>query len=814
MNIVTIKRKLEDKLIPDNLRAAGIIPVLAYSKDDYIFLMDDKSIGFGFLCQPLPSADDKLQKKVNGFLNQEFPAKTTMQFSLFRSPDLNQQMYQMMGLRDGYRDELMESAINQRAEFIQSHTIDKLVAKCKYGTYDLGLLHDLKLFVTVKVPIRHRKPSKKEIEALNDLRIKVESSLQTVQLNPLKLTARMYVRALNTMLNWGEGASWRTDSCEWEEDKPICDQLFDYGTDLEVSKDGLRLGDYHVKVLSAKRTPEYAFFGDAVTYIGDLTGGNSSIKEHYAVVTNIYFPEVNKTKAQIERKRQFTVNQAYGPMLKFVPVLADKKGDFDVIHESINEGNKAIQVSYSLVIYAPNKERADAAATAARNVWRESRFEIMEDKFITLPVFINSLPFCTDRKGVRDLFRYKTMTTEQATVLLPLFGEWKGTGQFHSSLISRNGQLMSLSLHDSNTNKNLVIAAESGSGKSFLANELIISYLSEGAQVWIIDAGKSYKDLCEVLGGDFVHFAEDSNICLNPFELITNWKEEEDGVVSIVKAMASEKGLLDEFQLAGLKQIMNQLWEAKGQQMKIDDIAKACREHDEQRIRDVGQQLYAFSSEGGYGTYFSGANNVSFQNRFTVLELDELQGRKHLRQVVLLQMIFQIQQEMFLGEVGRKKIVIIDEAWDLLKEGEVSAFMEAQYRKARKYGGSIGICTQSINDLYENPVGRAIAENSASMYLLGQTEESVESVKESKRLALSDGGFQVLKTVHTVLGAYSEIFVKSNAGMGVGRLVVGDFQKLLYSTDPDDRRDIKFFSDKGFDISTAIQKVLVQRGIA
>ena len=66
-------------------------------------------------------------------------------------------------------------------------------------------------------------------------------------------------------------------------------------------------------------------------------------------------------------------------------------------------------------------------------------------------------------------------------------------------MISRNGQLMSLSLHDSNTNKNLVIAAESGSGKSFLTNELIFSYLSEGAQVWVIDAGKSYQKMSEML---------------------------------------------------------------------------------------------------------------------------------------------------------------------------------------------------------------------------------------------------------------------------------------------------------------------------
>ncbi|MEF7682458.1 type IV secretion system protein TraC, partial [Klebsiella pneumoniae subsp. pneumoniae] len=163
------------------------------------------------------------------------------------------------------------------------------------------------------------------------------------------------------------------------------------------------------------------------------------------------------------------------------------------------------------------------------------------------------------------------------------------------------------------------------------------------------------------------------------------------------------------------------------------------------------------------------------------------------------------------GERNRKKVVIVDEAWDLLKEGEVSVFMEHAYRKFRKYGGSVVIATQSINDLYENAVGRAIAENSASMYLLGQTEETVESVKRSGRLTLSEGGFHTLKTVHTIQGVYSEIFIKSKSGMGVGRLIVGDFQKLLYSTDPVDVNAIDQFVKQGMSIPEAIKAVMRSR---
>lgn len=234
--IVTIKKKLEETLIPEHLRAAGIIPVLAYDEDDHVFLMDDHSAGFGFMCEPLCGADEKVQERMNGFLNQEFPSKTTLQFVLFRSPDINQEMYRMMGLRDGFRHELLTSVIKERINFLQHHTTDRIFAKTNKGIYDNGLIQDLKLFVTCKVPIKNNNPTESELQQLAQLRTKVESSLQTVGLRPRTMTAVNYIRIMSTILNWGPDASWRHDSVDWEMDKPICEQIFDYGTDVEVSK--------------------------------------------------------------------------------------------------------------------------------------------------------------------------------------------------------------------------------------------------------------------------------------------------------------------------------------------------------------------------------------------------------------------------------------------------------------------------------------------------------------------------------------------------------------------------------------------------
>ena len=819
MDVIGLKRFSDEALIDEELRAERLFPAFAVDPDNKVFLCNDKTLGFVFECQPLAGGDEKINDKLEQFLAQNFPDDMTMQFMLFRSPDIKWQLNAMSNLRSGMNHPLLTPVIEDRIAFLREHTQKDLIKRSLRGSvHDMGLIQDLKLIISVKIPYTGETgvegPTAGEMQMIQQWQQKMLSLLRSMSLAPRLMTPQDYLRLMNSLCNWAPDASWKmSDLPYWEEDKTLDCQILDPTTNVICARpDLLQLGESgFVKVLSAKRLPDATYFGEAIQYAGDLSGQNQGVKQNYAVVVNVIFPNSEKMKGALEKKRQWVTNQAYGPLLKFVPVLNDKKASFDTIYESVNKGAKPLRLTFSVLVFGKSEEDVTAASMAVQAFWATQRFALMEDKFVMLPLFRNCLPLGTDRSAIRELQRYKTMTSKEAPVLLPIFGEWKGTGTYHIALMSRNGQIMSMSLHDSSTNKNGVIAAESGSGKSFLLNEIILSYMSEGARVWVIDAGKSYKKLCESLEGDFVEFGEDSRISLNPFETITNWEEEEDGIVSLVGAMASANANLSDLQIAELKRIMKLLWDERGQGMTVDDIREACIGSEDPRVMDIGKQLYAFSSTGAYGRFFNGKNTADFRNDFTVLELDELQGRKHLRQVVLLQLIYQIQREMYLGERDRKKLVIIDEAWDLLKEGEVSVFMEHAYRKFRKYGGSAIIATQAVTDLYDNKVGRAIADNSANMFLLGQKKESIEMVKEKKLLVLSPAGFNILRSVYTEAGVFSEIFLITERGQGVGRLVVSDFQGLLYSTAPEDVQAIKLYQDQGLSVSDAIKSVLRDR---
>lgn len=819
MEVFGFRRQSADGIVDEDVRACQFCPVQAYDEQSKLFLCDDSTLGFAFECVPLAGGDQHTKERIEQLVAGDYPPGTIMQFFLYRSPDIEPQLNALARIRQDYMDGPLAGVVKQRIDFLRAHTKKNIHGRSfSGGDYDCGRIQESRLIVSIKIPFEGKEPNESDVVLTKTWETKTESALSSVGLWPLALSASRYIRLMQSIINWSPNASWRSMPVmgEWEEDKTISAQIFDPTTDLVIAdKSTLQLGEHcFVKVMSAKRIPDAFFFTEAMKYVGNTMGGNDKLTINYAVCCNVFFPVTQSEKAKLETKRTWTVNQAVGPMLKFVPVLADKKHSFDILSESFQKGAKPIRMTFSVLLFSDSRKAVERAAVSAQSYWDTMHFHLMEDYFITAPMFQNCLPLCAEKEAVFHLDRYKTMTTRELPVLLPVFGEWKGTGTFHVALISRNGQLMSLSLHDSDTNKNAVIAAESGSGKSFLLNEIIVSYLSEGAQVWVIDAGKSYKKLNEQLDGDFLQFDEASKICLNPFELIDDWKEDEDTISALIAAMASEKEKLSDFQMAGLKQILKRLWETKGQAMTVDDIAAECLGHTEQRMHDIGQQLFSFTSKGGYGQYFHGHNTMRFENPFTVLELDELQGRTHLRQVVLMQLIFQIQREMYLGERNRKKIMIIDEAWDLIKSGPVSVFIEHGFRKFRKYGGSAIIATQSLNDLYENPVGRAIAENANMMLLLGQKPETIASIRDSGRLVLSEAGFNLLSTVASVGGVYSEIFVKSgHIGVGVGRLIVSNFEKMLFSTAPEDVNAIENYTNRGLNVTDAINHVLRDRGL-
>ncbi len=778
-------------------RIADLFPTLAFDREMYFFYQADRSLAFGFRCTPLAGVDHQFEHRMNALLTHTWPSGTILQFSLWASPDGEHILRhkEMRVFNQKHYHQEVAATIRQVGGFLREKTIQPLEGGI--------LIRDTTLWFVVILPISGNHPTPAEIEQAAGFRSVAEQALVNLQLAPVPVDVERYLRLMDTLINW-KNQSWRQFSASrYDPLATIGEQIVDYDMNLEVDVCGVTLGDKRVKILSAKRFPAIIAPGEAMNYLADFMSGMRGIRQNVLITLNLFYPDQEKIRFALENKRIWIIRQASTPLAKYLPDLAESRDEFDELSNRMKDGDAVIKAALGMLLFT-DPAQEDKATTNARVYFRELGFQLVEDRFFCLPLFLHYLPFGASRHIVNSSFRYKTLSTSQAIPLAPVFSEWKGTGTPVMNFVSRSGQLMSVSVYDSDSNYNCCIAAQSGSGKSFLANQLILSYLAEGAKVWVIDVGRSYKNICELLGGDFMEFGQGSHICLNPFEAINSWEEDSDMLAALIEAMAAPREGLTDLQVAGLKRTLKSVFEQHGRSTSIDSLATALRSETDRRLQDIGDQLYTFTSQGEYGRFVNGRRTISFNKDFTVLELEELKGRKHLQQIILLLLIYAIQQEMYLGRRDRPKLVIIDEAWDLLTEGDVARFIEHGYRRFRKYGGSAITITQGVDDFYRNNVGAAIVNNSAHMFLLRQKEESIDRIKKEGQLALGEFGYELLKTVHTVPGRYSEIFFKTPFGSGIGRLYTPDQLKLLFSTKPDEVEAIRRLREQGLSLLEAV----------
>jgi len=790
--------------------------VHAHDEENEIFVVAGQEgktphkLGFGVLAAPISGGDDAVAAKLSLLLQMQWPAGSLMQFCAYASPDLIGVTNAYQAERAGLRDPTLRGLADQHVEFIRNGAYDPIDKASGIR------LRDTRVAITVLMPIKGMAPTTQELQYAREMRIGFEQALSSSQVGYLRMDPQNYLRFMETILNQGVNAAWKESPITSYDDKEvICAQVLDPGAAIDVDEDGLWLGgSTRVRVLSPKRYPDLLYFGMAMRYFCDPRQGARGIRENAIVTLNVFFPEPMAAQSKLEKAQMFANHQNSTPIARFIQFFRDKKQSLDVVINEVKQGDRVVRAHLTLAIFTQGKgtdeksrreteQRSIAAAMNAKAYWREFGFQMMEDKFMVLPMFANLLPFASDDGLIGSLERYKTMSGKHATFLMPIMGQWRGTGTPLITLFARDGQVQPISMWDTNAGMNFLVAAQTGKGKSVFGQNLLQSMRSIGGRAWVIDVGDSYSNLCKTLGGQYINFGGDARICINPFSLVRDFKDEVDMLAGMVAIMAAPTEGLTDFQMSGIKRVMGQVFEAKGQKMTVDDLAEALKQEERQELRDLGLQMFAFTSGGAYGKYFDGDNNVQVDNPFTVLELGALKSMPHLQRVVLLSLMYQIGQAVYLGDRKTRQMLLVDEAWQLLASDETSDFIEKAYRQFRKHDASVGIITQSVLDIFKTKGGEAIAANSTFYLLLGQKSDEIDRVKEQKKLPFGDWGYEMLKTVHTNQGHYSEVMCVTDHGTGIGRLILSNFQKVLFSTKAQDVVALKELQAQGMDIVEA-----------
>lgn len=785
-----------------------LLPYLAYDEEHKVYALDD-GIGFVMECSPLSIAGNDFVSAIRGILESGvIPSGTCMQFMMLSTTDVKAKLDEYVLLREiKFGNNLYTDFSKKRKNFYLEGTKKSILTGFDH------IIRDFRMFISVKLPIVIRTPNefKKAKEKIVEMKITMAQALKTSYLYPRTVSEEQLVYLLKRLINPSHEveAAPRCDPSI-----PLKNQVVYADSNIQVEKDHMIIDNKYCKSLTVNQYPTEWDISQGASFIGDSIENLKQIPADFFISLNCIILDQIDAEKRI-KKLSASINwQAFGSAAKYIPDLLKKKHNFDDLLTAMSDKEQLIKANFHFFIYANDIEHLQQLTSTVKSIYRNNGIILQDDTYINLALYLQSLPLGVIYEAQDELKRYKTLTTRAAAELIPCQADWKGTGTPALLLLSRRGQLMTLDIFDNKQGgKNAIVVAGTGAGKSFFINEVVVSYLGLGDKVWIIDVGGSYKKIAEIFDGDFITFGPDSKVNINPFTKIKNYKELQDEHMSVLKnmiaQMASPSSPMNDIGLSYIEEAIGESFIKYNSDTTITNIADHLGAGHDNRQKDLAKMLLPYTSKGTYASFFEGPSNLNAKANFVVLELEELKSKSDLQEVVLLSLIHQIQQDMYLSGDGEvRKLVIIDEAWDLLGGGNTGKFMENGYRRFRKYGGSAWSITQSFEDFDKLSAGKAIIANSAFKFFLKQEQSSIESLRNSKQVSLPDHVYDLIMTVNTDPGNYSEVCMLTPMGYGVGRLIVDRFTQLLYTTDADEKAHIKRHLDKGLKLTEAIENVI------
>ena len=343
-----------------------------------------------------------------------------------------------------------------------------------------------------------------------------------------------------------------------------------------------------------------------------------------------------------------------------------------------------------------------------------------------------------------------------------------------ADLTQEKGVLYGINMHNNGLvifdrfsleNANMVVFAKSGAGKSFTVKLEALRSMMVGSDVIIIDPENEYQKLCDAVGGSYVRLSLNADTRINPFDLpqVIDTDEADDALrANLVTLHGLLRLMLGGTQTTAAGQIMASLTpaeEADLDQALIDTYARAGITSDPLTHRSspptisdlydtllhlggtgpaLAQRLRKYTS-GTFAGIFSQQSNIDINSHMVVFNIRDLED--DLRPVAMYIVLSHIWNITRTDQ--RKRMLVVDEAWQLMKFDDSANFLFSLAKRARKYQLALTTITQDVEDFMGSKMGRAIVANSSMQLLLKQSSSAVDVLsdvfklteEERKRLA-------------------------------------------------------------------------------
>lgn len=781
---------------------SSLLPYECYDPEQDIYYNKD-SIGFVLEILPLCGLDSAAFDSFVNLVNEKLPGESLLHFLMVSSTDIDSQLKRFEEHR-GKAGGIYEKLSKKRTEHIREKNKSSVLKSEKY------VFKNYSLYIDVTIPCDEG------ADKLQEIKKTLKSVLEGISAKHRLIDPSSLSEIVNRVIspNYCQENKSQINPLD-----PINVQCHEPGTSLKVGKSAIYLneGESVIRCCSIKDYPNYWMPEAMGDMIGDAFKSPLRLGFPFVMSCSIFVPKQDGIAAKYTTKRANSANAAKG-LGKYSRKTMDTAKDLDFMMKLNEEGQKLVKVSFDYLVFGDEKSADDNYSTLQAFLdakkWRHS-----EAKYTQLHGLIRAFPMALSSSAVKAMEKFssfKTLPAQTALNLIPMQGEPNG---YESPAMMFGGRRGQVCFWDPFTNQqgnyNVIVAASSGAGKSVFNQEYILSHLSSGGRAWIIDVGRSYYKLTKLLGGQFIEFTGSSKISLNPFSDIDDIKDKDAGYMDILKPlvaqMASPKHELSPIQLSAIEKAIFDVWDRLGNDMTITDVANQLQSVPDSRANDLGKMLFPYTATGMYGHYFEGKSSFKFDSKLVCLELEELRSKEDLKSVVLMLLMFQMTQSMYLGDRVTRSTCLIDEAWDMLKNIQGSSFIETGCRRARKYNGNFVICTQSINDCFDNKASLEAYNNSDWTVILRHKDSALDSVVGSKRLDLTPHSLKLAKSLENKSGDFSEALIKGPGGTFLGRSIYDPFSIELYSTKASDFSEINALIKSGASMEEALDQMVMSK---
>ena len=547
-------------------------------------------------------------------------------------------------------------------------------------------------------------------------------------------------------------------------------ELFPYKK-VEEKRD-FKLDDDYAGVLSLSLLPQNLFFGIL-----------DEIKETInKVEISLRIDQIDsfKFKARLERKRDIENKLS----IKKGQENIESTGRIFEINEALrylSDGEKYLECELNILVRESSEEELNKSINKIKNILRKFDGNFYLEKFGSLKRFHKVLPlvsFFKDRKV--GLF------SKESLQLIPIHSSHQKERKI-LPLANRECEFFYVDPFDKKLpNKNAIIVAGSGSGKSFLAVSLILKILKvePDARFIIIDIGGSYRKAVKILEGNYIDIDENTSFQIVPQELN---RKNINSFLSILSAFASVNNKQDK---ADIFDALS-LFEKEKKKNSLKEFQKFLNAVNTKLARNLS--LYV--DGGPFGEIFDQKNSLDLKNQISCLDLkniNEFLSSPEEKSLFLMSLLNQIWNEFAnFNDLHIPKYLIIDECWNLINSSVGAEFLESAAKTFRKHNASLITITQSIDDFTRNLSSKAILTNSATKIILKQnTMNQIETIKEI--FGFSEKEKEMFSTLQMVKGVFSEIFIARSGMKSVrGGFFPDNVNYYIATSDPSDNIKIE-----------------------